>query len=346
METDNTLNKKGLKLKFTALYILSLALVAFIISVFIPRTAASNTVATAKPLESNDVPATDLLNKLVGINAQYQSLKQQDQNYSGKAISPAGTGELTTLQKEINENEKSLSNKLDSLDNIARSYTNQKSSSLLHSFVESFRMVLSDRSSMQAYKTTVLSGGNLTSSQQDLIRMQNEIQVRNSRITALEGQISSLQNKQSTVVPVTENTNDNQQKNDALQATINAQESKIANLTATNASLEKELRANNDALDQLKKSSDNSSQTGKNQTAILEKRISDLNAEIRFVQVDCNLARVDATQIISNAKQRKLLLADALSTLNTLSATGDASVKRKVAEKMSRLNQVASSVRD
>ena len=79
---------------------------------------------------------------------------------------------------------------------------------------------------------------------------------------------------------------------------------------------------------------------------VLEKRVSDLNTEIRLAQVDCNLSRVDATQIISNSKQRKALLSDALNTLNTLAVNGDATVKRKVLDKINRLNQVSSTFRD
>lgn len=133
---------------------------------------------------------------------------------------------------------------------------------------------------------------------------------------------------------------------DELNTTIAAQERKIASLTATIASLESDLRSSNIALEQARKTTDNNSSAVRNQTIILEKRINDLNAEIRFAQVDCSIARVDATQIISNARQRKILLADALTTLNNLSATGVATVKRKVSEKIIRLNQVSSTVRD
>jgi len=55
---------------------------------------------------------------------------------------------------------------------------------------------------------------------------------------------------------------------------------------------------------------------------------------------------VDATQIISNSKQRKQLLSEASSILTDLSASGDADIRSKVKEKIMRLNQVAANTRD
>ncbi|MBC8034858.1 MAG: hypothetical protein H7Y03_11975 [Chitinophagaceae bacterium] len=84
----------------------------------------------------------------------------------------------------------------------------------------------------------------------------------------------------------------------------------------------------------------------KSRAALLEKRISDLNAELRFAKVDCNLTRADVTQIISNSKQRKELLAEALASLNNLSRSDDAVIAQKAKEKFQRLNNIAKTVRD
>jgi len=67
---------------------------------------------------------------------------------------------------------------------------------------------------------------------------------------------------------------------------------------------------------------------------------------LQLATVDCSLTRADATQSISSAKQRKLLLSEASSILTDLSATGSAEVKRKAQEKIARLNQIAANTRD
>lgn len=195
METNSTSNKKSLKLKFAALYILSLALVAFIFSVFIPRITSSGTLVNATPLENDGEQGNDLLNKVELINTQYKKLKQLDQEYSGSMIDSADAGGLSNLNSDIIKAEKQFLIKIDSLDAIARAYTDKKSSAKLSDFIESFRLVMNDRASMQAFKTAVFSKGNTNTGQQNMLMMQSEIQARNGRITILEKQIRNLETK-------------------------------------------------------------------------------------------------------------------------------------------------------
>jgi hypothetical protein len=347
METSISANRNSLKLRFVGFYIISIALLTFVIWFLIPRMSPEN-IITEKPIASGVSYGGDILNKVALLNTEYKRLKQLDQQYANKIIDSADASDLIKFNQVIFSTEKKLIKKIDSLESIAETYTDQESADLLHSFIESFRMVVNDRTAMQAFKTTsLLKSSTKTDQQQELLKMQNEIQARNSRIVALENQVNSLESKSNTVAVTPPKPIEKDQQNlDALQTTVNAQEKKIAALTSENARLEKEARANSQALEQMRKSTDNNSTASKNQSALLEKRVNELNAEIRLAQVDCSLSRVDATQIISNAKQRKALLADALNTLNALANTGDASIKKKVADKVNRLNQVASTLRD
>ena len=81
-------------------------------------------------------------------------------------------------------------------------------------------------------------------------------------------------------------------------------------------------------------------------TKALERQSAQLNDDLRFAEVDCNLSRADARQIVYNAKQRKELLTDALSTLNELVKSPDEEVQRKAKERMNLLRNIASSVHD
>lgn len=338
-------DRRALKLKFAGLYILTIALTVFIMWFLVPRYAPANTGPAANSPENDDLHSTDLLNKAEVLTVQYQKIKQLDQNYARKIIDSVNTSELDSLALHTSDAEKKFIKTIDSIEIISRAYPDSKASKLLHAFVESFKDVMNDRSSVQAYKTAVLKG-NADSGLQSTLRLQDEIQARNSRIEVLESYIKLFEGRSIANVSIANNAVINQQNTDLLRSTISAQDKKIASLTAANAALESEARANTEALEQARKSADSNPTASKNQTALFEKRINDMNTEIRLAQVDCSLSRVDATQMISNAKQRKAILADALNTLNTLGANGDVILKKKVSDKIIRLNQVASTLHD
>ncbi len=93
-------------------------------------------------------------------------------------------------------------------------------------------------------------------------------------------------------------------------------------------------------------SDDASAQTARNKINSLQDQIDELNAALNFASIDCNLTRADARKIISNSRQRKELLADALRSLQDLSRSGNTDVQKKAKEKLAELNQIASTVRD
>lgn len=94
------------------------------------------------------------------------------------------------------------------------------------------------------------------------------------------------------------------------------------------------------------RSDDDPRYSGKVQNAAQEHRTSELSDELRFAQVDCNLSRADARQMVYNAKQRKDLLTDALAALNDLARSQDPEVQKKARERIILLRSIASSVHD
>lgn len=84
----------------------------------------------------------------------------------------------------------------------------------------------------------------------------------------------------------------------------------------------------------------------KNRNSSPDNKIEELNIELRLAQVDCNLTRADAGQIISKSKQRRQLLSEALCILTNLSAADNAIAQKKIRDKITRLNQVAKNYRD
>jgi chromosome segregation ATPase len=92
--------------------------------------------------------------------------------------------------------------------------------------------------------------------------------------------------------------------------------------------------------------SDGGDGADRTRTRALERQSAQLNDELRFAEVDCNLSRADARQIVYTAKQRKELLTDALKALNELATSPDEDVQRKARQRLLTLRSIASTVHD
>jgi hypothetical protein len=71
-----------------------------------------------------------------------------------------------------------------------------------------------------------------------------------------------------------------------------------------------------------------------------------LNAELRLAEVNCELSRADARQVVYNSRQRQELLTDALSILTQLEQSPDAEIQKKARQKMVELRSIVSTVHD
>ena len=89
-----------------------------------------------------------------------------------------------------------------------------------------------------------------------------------------------------------------------------------------------------------------SNSSGKTRISMLERRVEDLNSALYLSTVDCNLSRVDVNQIISNARQRRELLKQAMEILNSLKNSSNPEVVKIAQEKTAQLNRIAATVRD
>jgi len=78
----------------------------------------------------------------------------------------------------------------------------------------------------------------------------------------------------------------------------------------------------------------------------LERRSAELADQLLFAEVDCNLSRADARQIVYNDRQRKDLLTDALTTLTSLCKSPDEAIQKKAKEKLALLKNIAAAVHD
>ena len=344
METTNTESRSGLKFKFALFYLISVGIIVYLFSLFLPGNTSAGMLSNARPvIATDDAGSANLVPSLEALNSRYKQLKELDQEYAQQA-----TGGASAANELLASAENSVNKSLDSLAVTARSIEDRKLALQLQNFVDAYRFALSDRSAMRVYKIAALTPGKSnsnTNGQEALTQMQNEVVARDKRIAELQNQNYSLEQRVKTAASTGSATTASQQNTDALKATINDQEKRIASLTTANSALEKQNAVYSNAA-VAKPAVDNGSAAMKSQNALLEKQVASLTAEVRLAQVDCSLSRADASQIISNSKQRKALLSDALVTLNGLAATSDPTIRKKVTDKMVKLNQVASNVHD
>ena len=170
--------------------------------------------------------------------------------------------------------------------------------------------------------------------------MQNDLIAKNTRIEELEDELALTSSRKLNPVAVP-NTMSPKEKQ-SMQNEIDNQNEMINNLSILNDKLENEIK-------QLKKGStvSNAADDGSaTKIASLESKIEELTADLNFAQVDCNLKRVDANQIISNSRQRRDLLTQSLVSLNTLAKANNPAIQNKAKAKIRELNTVAQNLRD
>jgi hypothetical protein len=175
-------------------------------------------------------------------------------------------------------------------------------------------------------------------------KMQNTIIEKEQRITALENQLKNTSlNNNATIKNIPEL---NPGKLKALNDNITQQKNELANLAIIN----NRLKQDNERLLQQKNESAKNISTSEaklqERIVVLEQNMEEASADLRLAQVDCNLTRVDAGKIIYTSKQRKELLFEASNILTSLAKSGDGSIRKKVDNRIARLNKIAANSKD
>lgn len=297
------------------------------------------------PTENENTSLMNLVTSNEVIAAHFDSLRTLDENYGTLLIGSNNRYKVDSIYKLINIEEKLLRN---SLDSILLNTTEQGSSDynrLFTNIISTYRSVLQNRQSMNRLRNFVKLGEKkLDPDEIAMLKNQEELQEKDSRIESLEAMVTALSQKKAIAQPVS--TSGSNENINLLKDNVEMQKRRIEALSAENNNLKQE----NDQLvkqqmDALKGVSTNDVSFN-SRAAGLQQKIDALNAELSLARVDCNLSRVDAAQIISNSKQRKQLLSEASGILTNLLKSGDVTVKKKVQDKIALLNQVAANSRD
>lgn len=291
-------------------------------------------------------PATDLLLMDETLHNRLNKLQQLDEQYAAMLTDSAAVKNFDSLNTAIAGQEDLFRTAIDSLERTGNAIEDESSRDEALRMISSFKYLLQSRKSIATLRNAVaVSNPSFSADQKQLIQLQNQLMDKDEKISELETSLALAEIKQQpaatpAVAPVTNTANETR-----LRENMVLLESKISTLTETNNTLKEQY-------DQLKQRAEQNKNTAsaeadlKARNSSLQQKVEDLNAELRLAQVDCNISRVDATQIISNAKQRKQLLSEASSILTDLSTTNNSDVQRKVKDKIAKLNQVAANSRE
>lgn len=281
------------------------------------------------------------------LNTRLNQLVQLDEKFSMMQVSADSSKNYDSLNLAILQYEEYLRKTIDSITRQEAAFL-QGGNGLFAGMLTSYRSMLDSRKNIAAIRNAVaISQGSFTPDEQAMFKIQQEIMAKTNRITTLETALKEMEKKEA-VAPSLVTNKQNEKFADSIRfvANINVLETKITSLNNTINALKQE----NDRLQKLQ--NDNAKNAGgseaslKEKSVILQQRIDALNTELQLAQVDCNLSRVDAGQIISTVKQRKMLLNEASSILTNLANSGSSDAKRRAQEKIVKLNQIAANSRD
>ena len=339
-------------IKFLAFFILGVCLIWFV------RLLFSNGNPFVFDVARTDVGKGNNVDNI--IPAQQRNLLLQDevlhsylsslQNFDAEYISILSGGNvvnntaLLNVKNNILLTEIAFNKSIDSVASAMIKYPNKVDENLFLNMISSFRLALQNRRAINNVRNMLEEKNeNLNPDQKILFTIKNELVAKDTKIASLETALKLMQNSVALTAAANNNTTNEQFE---INKKLLERDNKITTLTTLSNTLQKQNeRLNKQVIDGVKATESNEYAL-KAKTTVLEKKIEDLNAEIRLAQVDCNLVRADASQIISNSKQRKLLLSEAINILNGLAKTENGAMQKKIQDKITKLNQVATTYRD
>ena len=276
------------------------------------------------------------------LSNRINSLQQLDQNYADQLSSTGDKKRLDSINLQIFVAEEILRGSIDSIFLNGSGPGDSSLNNLSNNMITTYQSILNNRQVVTSLRTA-LNVKSLSTDDRVLLKLQDELQQKNKQLITLENSLKNMGTEKNTPIVKNDIKDDNANGSGKKIAEL---ENKVYLLTSSNYILkqdnEKFLKGQTDA----QKSNNTGDVSLKNKTAVLQQKVDVLDAELRLARVDCNLTRVDASQIISNSRQRKELLSEASGILTSLSKYEDADIKKKVHDKITKLNQVAANSRD
>ncbi|MFT3936564.1 MAG: hypothetical protein QM726_23265 [Chitinophagaceae bacterium] len=335
---------------FAGIYIASIILLLFIFSAFGWQMVSGKTEEEKYASNNAFLLDKDLLRADSLLHTEMWDLELADKYYSLLADSTNVTERGSALVNTFNA-VNTLQKTIDSIEQLT-SYYKGDLGSRYKMMLSTFKSELNSRLLLKNTKTTLVTNTKTSSTagSGDIFYFKNELLLKDQEIATLKATIKDLHTAN--------------QFPSAQAGKTEAQKGEIDLLKTAFSDLQKDYELIKDRYNRLKIENSNTllelsearkaplpvvektNNIADTRVTKLEKQVDDLNAALYFAKIDCNLSRTDARQMISNAKQRKQLLSESLTMLNSLAKSGDAGIQKKAIDKIALLNQIAVTLHD
>lgn len=313
-------------------------------------------------LWKNDMPSLSSTNRYstppIGLSLNYdmllqtneilserlKTLQQSDQQYADFLTESNNKDMLDSISRRIYIQEEIFRGTIDSIFSNSNNPADSGQNRLFGNIIACYKGILKSRHATGSLRSAInMNKQSFTPDAIATLKLTKELEEKNEQIASL---VSKLRNPVLST-PVSNNrSTDDSEEIDSGKENDRVIENKLATLTAAYYSLKQDNERLLKQQSEISKANVAGDQVLKNTTIILQQKVNELNTALSLARVDCNITRADAAQIISNARQRKQLLSEASGILNRLATTDNDDIKRKVREKILRLNQVAAYSRD
>ncbi len=345
LEPLNVQERKQRLAGFYLLYALSLLTVAAMLYFVFVSWRSKNRYAPVSSISATAEnvslqPPDFIVEDLVYVSASLNSLQAIDSLYE-KQLFDSTQSRMDVVASHLNRSETEFRKVVDSA--RAKLTANNKllQPALLSSVMDIYDGMLKNRESLAiARKMAMLSGSGISAGDRLNLQLQYELTAKNNRIAELETQVDQMITNQNVQEIATGKTEDVQQQNKQLLNELHNKTEAISRLTAANTRLQEELK---NAPGKVSAATNTVTDA---QLASLQARLEQVTGDLYFTQVECNLKRIDAKQIISSARQRTELLTQSLQTLTTLSRSQNPAIQTKARQKIQELNAIAKELRD
>ncbi len=339
--------ERKLKIKFVIILIASIVLLS---GVFAALWFYNSPTYTEMP--TGDAENIVLLNEDQLLHEGLMKLDELNMNYSKFLAASAGRASLDSLNNLINTSEADFSNLIERMYGQKSKFKNpgnsEKSDHIIHAFISSLNYRKS-YDSLRMASAGFVNEENLEGDNLSIQQLKMSVQSKDDTIKNLLSQLRFQNQLKKYDSPVEQYIQPNTEI-ESLQSNVKKQRDSIKILSTVYNSLIKDNSNLTDQLNKLKLNNNNNTTPDEGQMPdkinSLNNKIDDLNAELVFARVDCNLTRANGKDIIYNSRQRKDLLNESLRSLKYLSKSDNPVIQRKVKDKLQVIQNLSTTVRD
>ena len=349
MRAKNFTERRKRIIAFAGIYGASVILLLLIFSAFGMRitTAGQNVKSTMVNIPAAADAALMHADSL--LHAELQDLQQSDFKYRLLADTVSFLEKSKTMTA-MADAEASIKKTIDSVQVMTNNYS-ESEKARYNAMLNTFLLTLTDRQLLKNGQPLLAAGKTSTIGKTtDDIQWKNDLLLKENDISRLQAEIKSLKDKE--FMPSTFSGAGEAQKGETelLKTAFNDQQKELDELKGRYNKLKSDNSIVNSQLVEMKKNTavkpDDTNNASDNKISLLEQKLEMMNADLYFAKIDCNLARTDAQEMISNARQRKELLSESLGMLTSLAKSDDPEIQKKAKEKIIRLNRIATTLHD